>query len=78
MKHRMIKFLVMRIKEGFLEEAAFKLKLAEEEVKKTKCGSVTRREQLESKLQAERRNTNKYPMAEKLKLSRVKRQIQWD
>lgn len=36
MKRRMINFLVMRIKEGFPEEVAFKLKLAEEEVKKVK------------------------------------------
>ena len=43
MKHRMIKFLVMRIKEGFLEEVVFKLKLAKEVVKKTKCRSVTRK-----------------------------------
>lgn len=35
-KGRMIKFLVMRIKEGFPEEVAFKQKLTEEAVKKTK------------------------------------------
>lgn len=34
-KIRMINFLIMRIKEGFSEEVAFELKLAEEGVKKT-------------------------------------------
>lgn len=37
-KRRMIHFLIMRAKEGFLEEVAFKLKSAEEGVKKAKGG----------------------------------------
>ena len=37
-KYRMINSLVMRIKEGFPEEVAFKLKLAEEGVKKQRVG----------------------------------------
>lgn len=36
-KGRMINVLVMRIKEGFPEEVAFKQKLTEEGVKKTKA-----------------------------------------
>lgn len=35
-KCRMIHFLIMRAKEGFPEEEAFKLKFAEEGVKKAK------------------------------------------
>ena len=65
MKHRMINFLVMRIKEGFLEEVAFKLKPAEEEVKKTKCGSVTRKRATRKQVAGRKKKCEQIPYGRK-------------
>ena len=55
----------MRIKEGFLEEVAFKLKPAEEEVKKTKCGSVTRKRATRKQVAGRKKKCEQIPYGRK-------------